>query len=101
YFFASDDAERERAVKLLRQARDKGVNLPEVVTLLARLEKAEKLAQDSLHTFLAFLKKLLGDQGVPPYLRQRLKEYFERNERFKSLGEVDVERGEDDPTGWL
>lgn len=101
YYFAADDAERQRGVKWLRESRDRGVNLPEVLTLLTRIEKADKLEQDHLQTFLTFLRKMLSDQNVPPYLRQQMKDYFERNQRFKSLGEVEVERGEDDPTGWL
>ena len=101
YYFAKDDDERSQGIKNLRKGRVKGVNLPEVLTLLVRIDKAEKFEQNRLPAYLAFVKRFLTDQSVPPFLRDRLKKYFEKNQRFKSLGEVNIEKGDEDPLGWL
>ena len=96
YYFATDEDERARAVALLEQACEKGVNVPEVNLLVGREHALAEAAEESVEHFLAVVKSYLGEQSVPAKLRRELQERLSKLERFKRLADVDVERGEAD-----
>jgi len=97
YYFAAEDPEARRlAVELLDKAAKHEVHVPEVLTLLDREKKLDELYKKGLARYLALVKEWMANSGVPEHLRQELKEHLQRHQRYRSLGEVDIVKGEED-----
>lgn len=101
YFFAKSGPERQQALSELEKAVSRDVNVPEVIILLQREKKLEEFFRDVLTRYLVMVKDYIRSPEVPEQLRRQLKERLERFSRFKSLGEMDVTRSDDDSSPTL
>jgi len=93
YYFSSDHAKRQEALKRLEKGIDLGVNVPEILNLVEREQKLKQLERDSLNRFLALLKRYLSDKEVPEQVRNDLKARFLRFSQFSELEHVEIGDG--------
>ncbi len=94
YFSMDNNAAREAALKQLRQYRENGGNLADIISLLEREQKVIELYRRSLDRFLEIARRYLQDPSVPEKLRQKLRDRLNQFARFRQLGEIDMHRGE-------
>ena len=96
YFFFDEEDEREQATKVLNQARDdKGINVPEVVSLIDREKRLAKLYDQSLVHYLGIVREWLESSDVPQELRVELMKKLQTYKRFQELGDINMAADED------
>ncbi len=93
YWFAADERARAAGVALLDEALYNGANVPEVNLIVQREFDLAEAAEQSVEHFITVARHYLGERSVPVEVRRQLQDRLSRNERFKVLAEVDVERG--------
>jgi len=96
YYFASDDEKRRPFIEELEAAIDRDVSLPEVVDLVQRERKLDKLAEDAVTTFLDLARRYVGDDGIPEPLRAKLRERLGRHSQFGDLSDLEISRSQTD-----
>ena len=96
YYFASNEQAREEAVEILDNSMTNGVNIPEVLDLVAREKRLTELQRDSLNRYFVLARNYVTDKGRQEHLRRRLKELLERFSRFKQLDETELVQSDAD-----
>ena len=96
YYFAPDDDKRRPFIDELEAAIERDVSLPEVVDLVQRERKLDKLAEDAVKTFLDLARRYVGDTDIPESLRAKLRERLGRHSQFGDLSDLDIERSQTD-----
>lgn len=96
YYFADpdDDDARKAAIELLEKAIDGGVNVPEVLDLVAREKRVAEHLTKGLERFFAHVRDYIGDGHVPVEYREDMWARLNRSKRFKPPPKPDAAAAE-------
>ena len=93
YFFSSNDTERATAIKILQQAVDNDIHIPEALDLIQRENRLVKQRQNSLQLFMELLRRYLSDASVPESLREELRGHLASYSAYEKVGDIDLTKG--------
>lgn len=91
YAFGAPGPEHDRAVEALQQASDRGVSLPEVLTILEREQVRSGRAAGRVEEWLDAVRGYLSDPRTPEELRRRLQRQVAGLTRHTPLLREDLE----------
>jgi tetratricopeptide (TPR) repeat protein len=91
YAFGAPGPEHDRAVEALQQASDRGVSLPEVLTILEREQGRGGRAAGRVEEWLDAVRGYLSDPRTPEELRRRLQRQVAGLTRHTPLLREDLE----------